>query len=564
MSAGTGVADPRGTADARADAVARLTAPGAAFEIGEELVRGASMPVFRNRHRSLHGILVDSARHGDAEYLVCDDLRLTFADHRDRVASLAHEMRSRHGIGTGDRVAILSANNAEWIMTFWAATALGAVTVGMNSLWSAPEIAHGVQLSAPSLIVTDGPRRQLLGAVDTPVLSVEADVPAMSTAHSGADLPVPDVVEDDPAVVLFTSGTTGRPKGATHSHRNMVAALDFHRFNDALAAELGQAPGRRRFLLATPLFHIAALHNLAVPRLAVGDAAVITTGRFDIDRVLRLIERERVTNWGAVPTMLSRLVEHGDLSRYDLSSLRTVSVSSAPSSAALKDRVRRALPVAGRSLGTSYGQTESSSAATLATAADLVRRPDTVGTAVPTMRVEVRDDRGVTVPDGVEGEIHVRGPLVMLGYWNDPDATAATIDADGWMRTGDLGVLEGGYLRISSRRSDLILRGGENVYPAEVEDVLAEHPAVRECIVVGAEHHDYGEEVCAVVVPHPGAAVTDEDLAGFMADRIARYKIPTRWIVRSEELPRNATGKVKRAEVRAALSLLEPQVLPFD
>lgn len=538
--------------DARAAAVARLTAPGAAFEIAPEPVRGAAMPVFRNRHRSLHQLLIESARYGDAEYLVCDDLRLTFAEHLARVASLAQELRTRYGIGEGDRVAILSANNAEWIMTFWAATALGAITVGMNSLWSAREIVYGVELSEPKLIVADGPRRELLGAVDVPALSTEVDIPALSTAQPGAELPVPDVGEDDPAVILFTSGTTGRPKGATHSQRNMVAAVDFHRFNDALAAELGRPPGARRFLLATPLFHIAALHNLAVPRLAFGDTAVITTGRFDIDRVLRLIERERLTNWGAVPTMVSRLVEH-DLSAYDLSSLQTISVSSAPSSAALKERLRQVLPAAGRSLGTTYGLTESSSAATLATAADLAERPDTVGTAVPTMRVEVRDEVGRPVPDGVEGEIYLRGPLVMLGYWNNPEATAATIDETGWMATGDLGTMEDGYLRISSRRSDLILRGGENVYPAEVEDVLVEHPSVRECIVVGTEHADYGEEVCAVVVVDSDAPVTEEELAGYMTERIARYKVPSRWILRGEELPRNATGKVKRVEVLATL-----------
>lgn len=545
--------DPLRAPDPRTEAIARLTAPGAAFEIVEEPVRGAPMQVFRNRYRSLCHLLVESARYGDTEYLVCDDLRLTFTEHLERVASLAHEMRSRYGIGKGDRVAILSANNAEWIMTFWAATALGAVAVGMNSLWSAREIDYGVELSEPNLIVADDPRRQLLGEVQVPVLSVEDDIPTLSTAQSGALLPIPDVDEEDPAVILFTSGTTGRPKGATHSQRNMLAAVDFHRFNDALAAELGRAPGDRRFLLATPLFHIAALHNLAVPRLAFGDTAVITTGRFDIDGVLRLIERERVTNWGAVPTMVSRIVEHGDLSAYDLSSLQTISVSSAPSSAALKERLRKTLPVAGRSLGTTYGLTESSSAATLATAADLAERPDTVGTAVPTMRVEVRDEDGRPVSDGVEGEIYVRGPLVMLGYWNNPDATAATIDDIGWMRTGDLGVMEGGHLRISSRRSDLILRGGENVYPAEVEDVLVEHPTVRECIVLGAGHVDLGEEVCAVVVVSEGDAVTAEELEAFMAERIARYKVPSRWIFRTEELPRNATGKVKRVDVLAAL-----------
>ncbi|WP_305092926.1 class I adenylate-forming enzyme family protein [Prescottella sp. R16] len=548
------MSDLRRVLDARTEAVARLTAAGAPFEIVEEQVRGYPMPVFRNRYRSLNEILAESARYGDAEYLVCDDLRLTFTEHLARVASLAHSLRSEHGVGPGDRVAILSANNAEWIMTFWATTALGAITVGMNSLWSAREVAYGVELSEPKVIVADAPRRNLLGPVAVPVLSTEEDVPARASAHPGIELPHSSVNEDDPAVILFTSGTTGRPKGATHSHRNMVAAVDFHRFNDALAAELVRAPSRRRFLLATPLFHIAALHNLAVPRLAFGDTAVISTGRFDIDRVLALIEREGLTNWGAVPTMMTRLVEHGDLSRYDLSSLQTISISSAPSSSKLKERLREILPAAERTLGTSYGLTESSSAATVAAAADLAERPDTVGRPVLTMQVEVRDDAGNPVPEGVEGEICVRGPLVMLGYWNNPEATASITDDSGWMRTGDLGTMEDGYLRISSRRSDLILRGGENVYPAEVEDALGEHPSVRECIVVGVDHHDYGEEVCAVVVVAAGASVTQSELTDYMTERIARYKVPTRWVVQTEELPRNATGKVKRVDVLTSLT----------
>ncbi len=556
----------------RAAAVARLTGPGSPFEVRTEPVLGRPMRVFRHRRRSLRELLDASAAHGAAEYLVCGERRVTFAAHRAAVAAVAHALRTRYGIRRGDRVAILAANSAEWIMTFWASAALGAVTVGMNSLWSAREIAHGVADSTPSVIVADDRRRALLGAVDVPVLSIEHDIGELASAHSDAGVPESGwaedrPVEDDPAVILYTSGTTGRAKGAVHSHRNVLAACDFHLFNDALAAELGRPPGRRRFLLATPLFHIAALHNLAVPRLAAGDTAVIHTGRFEVDRVLRLIERERVTNWGAVPTMVHRVLEHADLADYDLSGLTSLSLNSAPSSRALFDRVRRALPGTAAALGTSYGLTETATGATVATAADLAEDPDTVGRPVINVDVQIRDADGNPVPDGVEGEICVRGAQVMLGYWNRPDATAEALGADGWLRTGDLGTLVDGRLRISSRRSDLILRGGENVYPVEVEHALAEHPRVSEAVVLGTPHPDLGEEVTAVVVttPDPAApegAVPEEAVSGsgdeetlstFVADRLARYKVPTRWLVTTTPLPRNATGKVERPTVRAWL-----------
>lgn len=538
--------------DRRAQALATVTAPGERFELAEEDVRGHRMKVFKNRARSLHEVLAQSANYGDREYLVCGDLRLSFTEHLARVASLGRALRDEHGVAKGDRVAIFSANNAEWILTFWATTSLGAIAVGMNSMWSAREAAEALEQCAPVVLVADAPRREVLGRVvsgweGVPVLSTEVDIPRLSVAHPSADLPPCVVEEDDPAAIIFTSGTTGRAKGATHSHRNVVAAADYFAVNDAAAAYMDlPQPDQRRILLIAPLFHMISLHNLVVPRLAFGDAVVIYTGKFDVDRVLRLIEVERVTRWGMVPTMASRLLQHGDLSDYDLSSLTAITLGSAPSSATLKSALRAVLPVAAKSLGTTYGLTESSSAATIATAADLARHPDSVGAPVVTMQVEIRDPVGQPVQDGAEGEICLRGPLVMLGYWGDSAATEDAIDQEGWLCTGDLGTMIEGHLRMRSRRSDLIIRGGENVYPAEVESVLTEHPAVLECVVLGADHEDLGQEVVAVVVTAGDIAVTAHELAAFTRERIARYKAPTRWVLTQEELPRNATGKIMR------------------
>jgi acyl-CoA synthetase (AMP-forming)/AMP-acid ligase II len=533
------------------EAVAALTAPGGPFELVEEEVLGSWMPVFRNRGRNLGEVLIASARYGEAEYLVTEDERLTFAEHATRVASLAQVLRREYGIGKGDRVAIAAANSPAWVVTFWATVSLGAVVVGFNAWWSKRELEFAVSHSDPRLVVADARRQELLTDADIPVLDIDRDVADLSRRHSDAGLPTADVAEDDPAVILYTSGTSGRPKGAVHSHRNLMAVIEYHRYNDAAAAAFGDPtdPRSRRHLLVLPLFHIAGLHNLVVARLATGSTVVMHLGGFDPDRVLQLIERERVTNWGAVPTMANRLLKVGDLSAYDLSSLTAFALASAPSSPAFHERLRRDLPFA-TNLANSYGMTETCTAASVATPMDLGEAPDTVGRPIPSVQIEVRDPDGQPLPEGEEGEICLRSQFNMLGYWRDEAATAATIRADRWLHSGDIGVMENGRIRLSSRRSDLIIRGGENVYPAEVEAVIAEHPSVRECVVLGLAHADLGQEVAAVVVVDDPAAMTEEQLRGFTAEWLAHFKVPTRWRITSDSLPRNPTGKVIRREVR--------------
>ncbi|MFE7745904.1 AMP-binding protein [Nocardia sp. NPDC057455] len=536
-----------------AEAAGRLTGPGGRFEMVVEDVLGAPMAVVRHRKSSLRDVLVAAAAHGDHDYLVTAERRISFTEHAAAVAALATALRDRFGVGKGDRVGILAANTPEWVLTFWAAQALGAIAVGYNAWWAPREIAYGVEHTSPTVLVVDAKRAATAAELDVriPLITMEHDVPALIADYRTEELPYTEIAEDDPAVILYTSGTSGRPKGAVHSHRNLVAVADYHLFNDALAAALTGAtelPSGRRFLLTSPLFHIASLHNLVVPRLVTGDAAVIHQGSFDADRVLRLIETERVTNWGAMPTMATRMLDL-DLSGYDLSSLAAFSLNSAPSSAALQQKLRAQLPVARNALVTSYGLTECSTAATLASPAELAAFPDTVGRPVVGVALEIRDSAGNAVPDGAEGEIWVRSPYVMLGYWQDEAATAAAITADRWLRTGDIGVLEEGRLRLSGRRSDLILRGGENVYPTEIEQCLEEHPAVRECAVLGVPDDDLGQQVAALVVVENATATSEEELRAFTAERLAYYKVPARWRLTTTALPRNATGKVVRAEL---------------
>ncbi|MEU4311537.1 class I adenylate-forming enzyme family protein [Nocardia sp. NPDC024068] len=538
--------------------VARLTGPGGRFEMTTEEVLGVAMPVMRHRGRSAGELLAASRAWGDRDYLVTADRRISFAGHLDSVAALSAALREDYSVTPGDRVAILAANSPEWVMTFWAAQCLGAITVGLNGWWVPREIEYGLRHSRPSILVVDAPRARLLADIDTTgitVLTVETDLPRLIGGRTGAELPLVAVDEDDPAVILYTSGTSGRPKGALHSHRNLLAVADYHRFNDAVMAEFtgrtyhDAEPSPLRYLLTSPLFHIASLHNVIVPRLATGSAVVMTQGAFDVDKVLGLVERERVTNWGAVPTMAARLLAHDNLEKYDLSSLTAFALASAPSSIAFKERLRQRLPAVGTTLADSYGLTECSTAIAVATAADLDQAPGTLGRPILTVALEIRAPEGERVPDGTEGEICVRSPFVMLGYWEDETATAAAITPDRWLRTGDYGLVREGRLWLTGRRSDLILRGGENIYPTEIEQCLEEHPAVEECAVLGIPHPDLGHEVAAVVVVATGAAVGETELAAYAAERLSYFKVPVHWRITTESLPRNATGKLARRSI---------------
>ncbi|MEU6583295.1 class I adenylate-forming enzyme family protein [Nocardia sp. NPDC046763] len=538
-----------------AQVAGKLTGPGGPFEMTVEPVLGVPLPVFKNRHRSLLELLEASRELGDREYLVSARTRYTFAEHYAAASALAAALAERYGVGKGDRVGILAANNPEWVLTFWAAQRLGAIPVGYNAWWVPREIAYGLDHSAPKVVIADAKRAALAAetGTDIPVLTMETDLPALIAEFAGGN-PSAEVGEDDPAIILYTSGTTGRPKGVVHTQQNMVAVADYHRFMDALAAGFrGQAwdgsPAGRRYLATMPLFHIASLHNLSIPRLATGDAVVFpTSGEFDAESLLKLVETEKVTNWAAVPTLASRILGV-DISKYDLSSLTAFSLNSAPSSPALVQRLRERFPVALQGLTTSYGCTESGTAATVATPPELAADNETVGRAVVGVSLEVRDPDGKPVPDGEEGEICIRSPYVMLGYWNNEDATKASIDENRWLRTGDYGTLRDGKLYISGRRSDLILRGGENVYPQEIENALDEHPLVRESAVIGVPHEDLGQEVAAIVVVDDPESLSEDELRDHVAKQLAYFKVPARWLVTADPLPRNATGKVLRRDL---------------
>lgn len=544
---------------------ARLTAPGGPFAVVEGEVLGERMPVLADRVPSLRALLADSAARGDAEAMVVDDgRRYRYAEQVGLVGSLARALHERFGVGPGDRVAILAANGPEWVLAFWATVSLGAVCVGLNGWWVRDEIRYGLEDSDPKLLIGDRRRlERIAGApLRVPVLEIESQFEALLRHAPGAALPEVPIAEDDPATILYTSGTTGRPKGAVGTHRAILGLARLQVFHGMrmflLAAARGQLPPPEARaaapppcnLVATPLFHVSGLYTGVVSGVATGIKTVWTTGRFDPVKVMQLIERERVTSWGPMGTMVHRVVHHPDVARYDLSTISAIGSGGAPIAPALLARMREIFPNARAALGLGYGLTESGGLATLNWGEELEARPTSVGRPLPTVAIAIRDLDGKPVPDGVEGEVWIRSPLVMKEYWRRPRETAEALAPGRWLRTGDVGRLdEAGHLHLNSRRRDLILRGAENVYPVEIEHCLEAHPDVAETAVVGVAHEELGQEVKAIVVPRTGLGETEraalpEALRRWCAERLAYYKVPAHWELRGEPLPRNATGKV--------------------
>jgi long-chain acyl-CoA synthetase len=513
--------------------------------IVDTTIRGNPCRVFEHRRRSVSELRGDARRWGERTYLIQGDRRISFRAFEDAVITVGARLASR-GVKPADRVMLLANNSADWVITFFAVVELGAIVVCGNSWWSEPEIVHALELTTPTVVVADDKRGAKL-----PVGTSWVGIDDLARAHlseppAGMRLSNrPICREDDPAVILFTSGTTGAPKAAVLSHRSVIA--NQHNLLAAtrrLPSELREDHAGPVVLVSLPLFHMGGV-QVVLSSLLTGAILVFLEGRFEPGEVLRLIEVEKVRAWGGVPTMISRVLDHPDLMSRDTSSLATITIAGAYVPATLMERVRSAFPTARRSAGTVYGMTESGGALTAVAGADMEDHPGTVGRALPTVDIRISDaDR-----DGI-GEIQARSPTVMTSYWQCGDDTILT--SDGWLRTGDLGRIDDeGFLYVVGRSKDVVIRGGENIACANVEMALAAHSAVEAIAVVGLPHADYGEEVGAAVVLRPGAQVDEAELRRFAAQRLAYFEVPSRWWLRTDPLPTNATGKIVKSILQA-------------
>ncbi|WP_241656534.1 class I adenylate-forming enzyme family protein [Sphingomonas oligophenolica] len=553
-------------------AQAMLTPPGSKFEMDTVDIGGIPTRVWKNAPASLRALITAARAHGSRTFTIHEDERVTYEATWRAITALAARLVEL-GVGKGDRVALAMRNLPEWPVAFFAATSIGAIMVPLNAWWTGGELEYGLADSGAKLLIVDDERHHriagyydALPALDH-VLVARAAEPlagkaarledAIGTPHDWATLadialPSADIAPDDDATIFYTSGTTGAPKGALGTHRNLMtnilsggyaAARSLLRRGDPIPE-----PTPRTSLTVIPLFHVTACSAGMMGAVASG-STLIFMRKWDPVRAMEIIEREKVHVTGGVPTIAWQLLEHPDRDKYDLSSIEAIAYGGAP---AAPELVKRIYTEFGALPGNGWGMTETMATVTSHSSEDYLNRPTSAGPPVPVADLEIRAEDGVKVlATGEVGELWARGPMIVKGYWHKPEATAETF-VDGWVRTGDLARLDDeGFCYIVDRAKDMVIRGGENIYSTEVENVLYAHPAVTDCALIGIPHRTLGEEPAAVVHLAPGESATEAELQAWVRERLAVFKTPVAVRFVDETLPRNANGKILKKDLKA-------------
>ncbi len=544
-----------------------LIGPGGPFEVEDIVVDGVPLRSFVGGLRTIVDSFRAGAAHADKDHIVYGTERHTFGDVIRRALGVAHELRDTYGVRVGDRVAISMRNLPEYVTAFWGAAVLGAIVVPLNSWWTGPELAYALGDADAKVAFLDAERLDrvlsvrdrvpgvALVAVRSPALP--DDVLSIDELAASDPIGVDELVQlepDDPILILYTSGTTGKPKGALLTNRNMTSSsmnMGFMGTRGGILSGAATRPGpalQTSTLASGPLFHIGGIAGIVAG--PAGGVKLVMMHRWNADEAISLAISERVTNLGGVPTIARQLLEHPRF--HELADLRGVPLGGA---AVPPDLPRMATDRLGSSvqLLNGYGLTETTAAVVTNVGAEYVAHPDSVGIPNLTADVRIEDLDGTVLGTGEVGEICVRSPQVVKGYWNDVAATKAAF-VGGWFHSGDLGYVDDeGFIHVVDRLKDVVIRGGENVYCAEVEAALFEHPDIAEVSVVGIAEPMMGERVCAVVVPRTGTELHLGELRVFAAERLAGFKCPEAlWT--TSELPKTATGKIAKPELRAALT----------
>ena len=553
---------PTADIDGRDQIIKELTAPGASFEVVQVDIRGQSFPVYRNAPPTLVDLFRIGRNHGDTVFLVENDQRLTYADVFRQADGLSAWLAGPGGVKKGDRVAIAMRNRSEWLISFIAIVQIGAIAVLINSRGAGVDMKAALEDLDPALTIADDRRAAALKEAGWTgrVLHEGDEWQAALKGGQGWNPASVEISPDDPSCVLFTSGTTGRAKGAVLSHRGIITGMMNGQFGGALLmSRMARQYGvpleaitanvpKPVNMLVFPLFHVSGLSSMFLTSLLLGGKIIIVQ-RWDPAEALQIVGREKVTSLSGVPTMLWDVLHRAKLGDADLSSLGTISIGGQATPMNLLEEVRQNFPTA--ILGTGYGMTETCGGISLAMGDDYLCRPQSSGFVLPTTQMRILDDQGNDLPPGQTGEIAVRGVAVMLGYWNRPEDTAAALN-DGWLKTGDVGYVDAdGYVFVVDRKKDMIISGGENIYCAEVERVISHMPDVLEVITFGLPDERMGEKLVAVITVRPGSTLDADMVRAHVTEELAAYKAPVDVHIGTELMPRNATGKIEKRHIRA-------------
>ncbi|HEU4961691.1 MAG TPA: class I adenylate-forming enzyme family protein [Sphingomonas sp.] len=563
--------DPAWPRCSLSEATAQLTKPGSRFEMETVRINGVPTRIWKNAPANLALLIRFSRSYGDRSFTIYQDERVSFEANFRAVATLARHLQGL-GVKKGDRVALAMRNLPEWPAAFFAIVSLGAIVVPLNAWWTGAELQYGLADSGVTVLIADDRRHErlmphyaalpelehvLVARASTTLggkaQRLEALIGTPDTYRNLPDVPLPEVAiaPEDDATIFYTSGTTGRPKGALGTHRNLASNIISGGFSAARSflrrGEAPPEPSPRTGLLVIPLFHVTACSASLMGTVASGSTLVFMR-KWDPVEAMEIIEREKVNLTGGVPTIAWQLLEHPERANYDLSSLEAIAYGGAP---AAPELVRRIHAEFGALPGNGWGMTETMATVTSNSGEDYLNRPDSAGPPVAAADLKIMSEDGSReLPVGEVGELWARGPMIVKGYWNNPEATAETF-VDGWVRTGDLARLDAeGFLYIVDRAKDIIIRGGENIYSSEVENVLYAHPAVTDCALIGIPHRTLGEEPVAVVHLAPGTSASEPELQDWVRRHLAAFKVPVAIRFVAETLPRNANGKILKKDLK--------------
>jgi long-chain acyl-CoA synthetase len=554
-----------------------LTQKGSPFEIEECVINGTPTRVWKNAPPTFRDLFLTGRGFGDRTFLVYRDDRATYESFARAALAIAETLQEL-GVRKGDRVALVKRNVPEWPAVFFGTLLLGGIITPLNAWWTGRELEYGLNDSGARAAFFDRESlERLSGHLDNclalervfvcrageeiahpKVGKLESILGEVNDWHRLPDRPLPDVAiaPEDDATIFYTSGTTGKPKGALGTHRNSCSnvlagafslARSYVRRGEPVPAPDPNAP-QKATLLVVPLFHATGCQATMCPAINTG-AKLVFIHKWDPERAMEIIERERITATGGVPTIAVQLLEHPAVAKYDLSSLESVAYGGAPAPPDLPRKLTDRLPKSRPSFG--WGMTETSATFTSHIGEDYQLRPQSCGPALPVCDMKIVDGDGRELPAGSVGELWVKGPNVVKGYWQKPEADRESF-VDGWLRTGDIARLDDeGFCYIVDRAKDMLIRGGENIYCIEVENAIYEHPAVMDAAVVAIPHHSLGEEPGAVVTLKPGTTVGDGELRAFVAERLAAFKVPVKIMFSEGVLSRNAYGMSLKGELRS-------------